>query len=223
MEETTVPEAGLTVQRVEDNMMMSGETVMDNEAVTPLPDITGEGEPTAAVAFANSIALQGRTEADFDGGTFRTLGVKTKRGTDCNDCPPAECVTASGTVESTFHVNTTVTLPSVSEFPDLTPCQQRRVQAGITNVLAPHEQQHVAAFRQYNGVIRQSFSFTTCRSEFDARIQALHDAAEQLRHTAAQAASDRLDPFNFEVDINCTEPGQPHAAVEQDKPDEVVA
>jgi hypothetical protein len=104
---------------------------------------------------------------------------------------------------STFRVATTVTLPSVNDFPDLTACQRQRVRAGINNVLAPHEQEHVAAFRTYNGTVRTPFDFTICRSDFDGRVQELHDSVESLRRSTAQAASDALDPFQFDVDLDC--------------------
>jgi len=31
----------------------------------------------------------------------------------------------------------------------------------------------------------------------------MHEAAETTRQASAQAASDALDPFEFEVDLNC--------------------
>jgi hypothetical protein len=104
-------------------------------------------------------------------------------------------------------VQTSVTLPSVSDFPGLTPCQQRRVQDAIDNILAPHEQEHVRAFETYNGTTRPAFDLTLCRSEFDGAIQRMFDAEAQARRAAAQAASDALDPFHFDVDLNCEEPG----------------
>jgi hypothetical protein len=100
-------------------------------------------------------------------------------------------------------VRTTVTLPSVSDFPNLTQCQRARVQDAITNVLAPHEQEHVTAFHTYDGTVTTPFDLTLCRADFDARIQALHDGIESGRRASAQAANDALDPFEFEVDLNC--------------------
>jgi hypothetical protein len=111
-----------------------------------------------------------------------------------------------GTLVSTYTVATTVTLPSVNDFPNLTPCQRQRVQDGITNVLASHEQQHVSAFRTYNGTTRQAFDMTICRGAFNAAMQSLHDSEQSARQAAAQARSDALDPFQFDVDLNCDEP-----------------
>jgi hypothetical protein len=71
-----------------------------------------------------------------------------------------------------------VTLPSVHDFPDLTACQRQRVRDAISNVLAPHEQRHVGAFRTYNGTVRTPFSITLCGADFDSSIQAVHDSVE---------------------------------------------
>jgi hypothetical protein len=174
--------------------------VIPEEQPASLPDITGTGTEEQVTAY--SVTLRGRTDADFSS-SFETRNVRTRAASECENCTGAECVHVTGTLESTFRVRTTVTLPSVSDFPDLTACQRARVQDGITNVLAPHEQQHVVAFRTYNGVVRTRFDLTLCRSDFDARIQELHDSIESARRAAAQAASDALDPFEFDVDLNC--------------------
>lgn len=172
-------------------------------SVAPLPPVAGQGEPTETVAY--SLTLEGRTDATFDGGSFSTQNVRTRPGEDCPGCEGAECVHVTGVVVSRFHVTTTVTLPSVDDFPDLTTCQRQRVQAAITDVLAPHEQEHVQAFRQYNGVVRTPFDLNICRAEFDTEIQAIHDGVETERQNSAQTASDALDPFNFTVDLDCEE------------------
>jgi hypothetical protein len=170
------------------------------ESVGEIAPVSGEGNESHSVAYG--LALRGRTDATFSS-SFRTLNVRTTPGTGCDGCSGSDCVHVTGTLESTFRVATQVTLPSVSDFPDLTACQRQRVRDAITNVLAPHEQQHVTAFRAYNGVTRTPFDLTLCRTDFDARIQSMHDAAESTRQASAQAASDALDPFEFEVDLDC--------------------
>jgi hypothetical protein len=47
---------------------------------------------------------------------------------------------------------------------------------------------------------------TLCRDAFDAAMQSMHDAEQRALQAAAQALSDALDPFTFDVDINCEEP-----------------
>jgi len=44
---------------------------------------------------------------------------------------------------------------------------------------------------------------TICRSDIEAAIQSLHDAEQSTRQAAAQALSDALDPFQFDVDLDC--------------------
>jgi hypothetical protein len=171
-----------------------------------LAPVTGHGVEAYLSAF--QLQLQGRTDADFTS-SFSTENGRTRRGAGCEGCLPEDCVQATGVLVSTFQVNTTVTLPSVDDFPGLTPCQRQRVQNAITSVLTPHEQQHVRAFRTYNGTVRTPFNLTVCRPEFDARIQAMHDGIEARRRTDAQARSDALDPFQFTVDLNCEEPSAP--------------
>lgn len=168
---------------------------------------SGEGEPSRDSAKGSNLRLEGRTDAVFDGGSFETQNVRVSAGEGCATCGDADpCIRARGILVARFHVNTNVTLPSVNDFPDLTPCQRTRVQHAINTILAPHEQQHVQAFRQYNGATRTPFDVTLCRSEFDSAIQSLFETQESTRRAAAQAASDALDPFHFDVDLNCEEP-----------------
>jgi hypothetical protein len=165
-----------------------------------LPDVSGTGIDTEVSAYG--VSLQGRTDATYSS-SFLTRHMRTSAATGCDTCDDSECVHVTGTLVSTFRVTTTVTLPSVSDFPDLTACQRQRVRDGINNVLAPHEQQHVTAFRTYNGVVRTPIDLTICRTDLDSSVQALHDSIEGPRQSAAQAASDALDPFVFDVDLDC--------------------
>jgi hypothetical protein len=184
---------------------------VSNQSTPDVADVSGEGEETHATAY--SVTLRGRTDASFSS-SFSSQGVTTTPGTGCNGCAGSDCVHVRGTLASTFNVATRVTLPSVDDFPNLTPCQRQRVQDGITNVLAPHEQQHVSAFNTYNGTSAQSFDMTICRGAFDAAMQRLHDTVDNARQSAARALSNALDPFQFDVDINCEEPrdaGAPRA------------
>jgi len=168
--------------------------------VEPLPDVSGEGEPYHAVAFG--LSLQGRTDANFRN-RFKTVDVRATLGTGCTGCTGRSCVNATGTLESTYTVTTEVTLPRVSDFPDLTPCQQKRVRTAIDTDLAPHEQQHVRAYNTYTGTTRQPFSRTLCRNKMDSAMRTMHKTAEASRRAAAKAASAALDPFNVEVDLDC--------------------
>jgi hypothetical protein len=172
--------------------------------VNPLPNLAGEGEPSTAVAYGNSLRLQGTTRASFSN-SFATQDIVTAPAEGCEGCGARSCVQVSGTLVSTFTVTTTVTLPSVADFPTLTPCQQQRVQTAIDTVLAPHEQQHVSAFQTYNGSVSTPFSLTLCRNRFNGEIQALHNRVESSRRSAARSASAALDPFHFDVDLDCSD------------------
>jgi hypothetical protein len=195
-----------------------------------LPTPEGQGAPSHAIAFnrRGPLRLRGRTDATYDGGRFQTQNVTVRPGADCTGCSGRNCVHVTGTLEATYSVSTSVTLPRVADFPGLTPCQQRRVQDAIDNVLAPHEQEHVRAFEQYNGTTRRAFDLTLCRSEFDGAIQRMFEAEEQARRAAAQAASDALDPFHFDMDLDCEEPqaapeGLPIRSAAADPPPEATA
>lgn len=174
----------------------------EQPTATALPAIQGIGSTHQVTVHGQALRLQGRTDANFSS-SFRTQNVRTQSSIECKDCANSNCVHVTGTLVATYSVNTTVTLPSARDFPDLTPCQHTRVKQAISNVLAPHEKQHVVAFRQYNGVTRQRFDLTLCRSDFDSTIRAMFEAEEQDRQAAAKAASDVLDPFHFDVDLNC--------------------
>jgi hypothetical protein len=193
------PEDDTGVAEPIQRIAQDGADLAEDLSPAPLPDVSGEGIEAAVSAY--SVTLRGRTDARFSS-SFRTRNVRTTAATGCEGCD-GECVHVTGTLVSTFRVTTTVTLPSVSDFPDLTACQRQRVRDGINNVLRPHEQEHVTAFRTYNGTVSTPFDLTLCRSEFDAQVQALHDSIEAPRQADAQAASDALDPFEFEVDLDC--------------------
>jgi hypothetical protein len=188
---------------------------LENPTVAPFPAIQGTGQTHQATAYGQTLRLEGRTDANYDGGSFRTENVRVQRGADCESCGNPDCAHVTGTLVATYSVATTVTLPSVNDFPDLTPCQRTRVQNAITNILAPHERQHVAAFRQYNGTTRQQFDLTLCRSEFDSNIRTMFESEESTRRAAAQAASDALDPFHFDVDMNCEDRPSSRASGQQ--------
>jgi hypothetical protein len=171
-------------------------------SVESVSEVAETGEEEEVEAHARSLRLQGLTRARFSN-SFRTLDVVTEPGEGCSGCRGRGCVHVTGTLESTFNVSTTVTLPRMPR--NLTPCQRTRVQDAINNVLAPHEQQHVDAFNTYNGTTSTPFDMTICRSAFNARIRAMHRAAERARRAAAKALSAALDPFNFDVDLDCEE------------------
>lgn len=173
-------------------------------SVDPVSNISAEGETDEVVAYAKSLRLQGRTNAQYHN-RFATLDVVTEPATECSGCPPRQCVHVTGILESTFTVTTTVTLPRVSNYRNLTPCQQERIQDTIDTVLAPHKQQHVDAFHTYDSTVSTPFDLTLCRNRFNSRIREMHNILQQSRRASAQGQSNALDSFVFDVDLDCTE------------------
>jgi hypothetical protein len=192
--------------------------------VAPVDDIAGAGEDYEEVAYGKTIKVHGQTNARFSH-SFKTSGVTTAAGSGCATCKPPTCIHVTGTLESTYSVAVTVTLPKASDFPGLTPCQKQRVQDFIDTTLTDHEQKHVSAFNTYNGSTQQPFDLTLCRGAFAAKIQAMHDAEERTRHKAAQDASDALDAGGanqFNVDLDCDD-GATSQAPNTASPDETGA
>jgi hypothetical protein len=164
--------------------------------------LAGKGQSVMVSALGNgsggSLRLEGRTDATFDP-SFKTAGVKVKDAEGCS-CE-GKCIRAKGTLQANYAANIKVTLPRVSDYPDLKASQKKRFQAAVNNVLAPHEQKHVTAFRKYRGKTNQSFDITTCEDALDAELQTMFEAEEATRRQAVQDESDALDPFFFEFDL----------------------
>lgn len=172
--------------------------------------IEGEGEPRSPEHEAEVVKIKGLTEGKFDGGTFKTID-KVSKGEGCEDgCKPKDCTTVSGTVESTFTANPKVTLPKVSDFPGLTPCQKKRVQEAIDTKIAPHEQEHVTRFKTYDGKTSLPFSLTGCKDKLrdraTAEVSRVHREENKRRGDAADTLSLAIDPFEVTVDLDCKEP-----------------
>jgi hypothetical protein len=165
----------------------------------------GESPFIESVGFGStSIHLHGKTVANYDNGTGTTKNLKVVSDKDCSGCADSECVTVSGIFSLTFRANPTINLPSPSEYAHLRPCQQERVKAWIQNVLLPHERQHKAAFELYNGTVNKPFNMKICRSEWSADLlQPIHDAENNRRKKVANDASDALDPFHTNIDLDC--------------------
>lgn len=202
----------------DDEMLQSVKTrptdKMREEMPLTIAPIKGRGKPVTVTAKASSVTLEGETNADFSG-SFSTERMRLTPAEGCDACAEDDpCVRARGTLVARYRVTTTVTLPSVDDFPDLTPCQRERVQNAIDTVLAPHEQEHVRAFRQYNGVVRTPFDVTVCRSEVDSTVQDIFDRQDSARQDSARAASAALDPFSFTVDLDCDDEPSDDAAAD---------
>ncbi len=173
--------------------------------------LNGKGRPGKAVNFGSGqgVQLRGLTSADYANNGWSLINENLARGSGCEGCNDRQCEQYSATVRSTFQVATNVSLPNMSEYSHMSECQQQRIRNAINNVLAPHEQQHVAAFRTYNGTVETPIALTACRNQLAtlvrSRADSTHLSVERPRRASAQGASDALDPFVVNVDLNCTD------------------
>ena len=171
----------------------------EREPVSPVPDVSGEGEQFQDVAFARAVPnLQGRTNATFRN-SFHTEGLTTEAGEGCRGCRPRDCVHVTGTLVSEFTATTRVTLPHVPR--GFSACEREQIQNAIDTTLNDHEQEHVAAFEAYTGTENTPIDMTTCRGQVNGKIRTLHREIERPRRADARAQSAALDPFNFDFTI----------------------
>ncbi|MBN3458663.1 MULTISPECIES: hypothetical protein [Mycolicibacterium] len=150
-----------------------------------------------------SVSLHGDTTAAYDGGKSQWSPKSMKRAKGCTECPDDDpCLHAVGTFNVTYHADVTIRMP---DMPDgLTECQQRRVRAFLRDVLGPHEREHSRRFHTYDGTTTHRIDFTGCgTSALQEHLQAIHDNEEEKRHTAADALSAAIDPFNKPIDLDC--------------------
>lgn len=156
---------------------------------------------------SGSITLHGQAEPFFDGGTAKVLSPQVKRAKGC-DCPQDEpCMTGSGTLKVTYRADVTITMPDVPG--GLTACQERRVRDFLRTVLGPHEQDHAARLRSYDGTTSRPFTVTACgRQALDeavnTKIQQMQSDEHDQRSAAAEKKSAAIDPFDRPIDLDCT-------------------
>ncbi|MBW4437924.1 MAG: hypothetical protein KME04_12360 [Pleurocapsa minor GSE-CHR-MK-17-07R] len=184
----------------------SGETTSSSGVGTCIAASHGEGE-------VRDISVAGLTTANFGASTgtpsFKTTS-KTKRPKD----PPKEGETPEPDVwDVKGKLTMTYTLPKATiaytYSPDrsqLTACEKTAVDAYVKSTLAPHEDQHVAAFATFNGseTIDKEFNgLTGTEAEINTELTSLVAAASAeaiaARQQMAQSASDLLDPFNVPI------------------------
>ena len=184
------------------------EEQVEKAPVPQIPTVQGKGQPHKVTAFGPpDVRVQGKTKATFDGGKWRTEGQTTESTTGCKGCKDKDCVKVTGKLVMEFKVTTTVTLPKASNVKGLTRCQQQKLQQAIDTTLKDHEQEHVKAFETYNGTEEEAFELVGCKTTMPAALQRMAQKrtseVEKQRRKDAQAQSDALDPFNFDVDLDC--------------------
>jgi len=180
------------------------ENVMTPESV---PDFQLFGRPSQKTVFGNSIPLQGRTTATYNGGEGQATGVQRTPVAATSGCLEGDCYRYTGQYIINYNVSTSVSLPGIPD--GLRPCQEDNVRNAITNVLVPHEQEHVAAFNQYNGSVTLNIDYTGPRAGLEAHVQQMHDNDDLARMAVANAASAALDPFHINADMDCVDEVEP--------------
>lgn len=165
---------------------------------------TGETQYADQVAFANceGVNVQGVTHANYSH-NYSFSGTTTT-GSNCSGCTAANCISETGTIDSTFTAAPTVSLPSPPA--GLSDCERNAVQTAINTTLAAHEQQHVDAFNTYNGSESTPYTYNGCRAGKAAFIRQRHNSIESARRAASNALSAALDPFNMTIPCDCPEP-----------------
>lgn len=162
--------------------------------------ITVAGDPSAISLPGGAFSVHGKTDAVFDGGTGKVLNQKATPSKTCTDCPEGQCMHVTGTLQVTYHVDVTVTMPDVPD--GLNPCEEAKVRQFINTTLRQHENEHVRRFKTYDGTKNIPVNITACgQDDATAQVQQLHDADEQKRQSDAQALSDAIDPFTKSIDL----------------------
>lgn len=174
------------------------------DTITELKTKGKTGNTASIGKGSTSIHLHGKTEAHYDNGIGNVINQKATRAKDCPGCDDNSCIIWSGIFQLTFLASPTIALPLPSEYAHLRPCQRKRVRAWIQNVLLPHENQHKAAFEKYNGTVNKPFSMKICQTERSSElVQHIHDTENTRRKNIANTASDALDPFHTNIDLDC--------------------
>ena len=121
--------------------------------------------------------------------------------------PGEDKVDVTATVTAVFKVSTNVSMPSAPS--GLSTCQAKRV-ADALKQLKAHEDQHVAAMKQYDGTFTTTVTVKgVTRAGAPAALIAAAkpavDAEGATRKKTAQDASDALDqpPFVINVNLDC--------------------
>ncbi len=173
--------------------------------------VSGKGTPLPqSVAYANcaGASVSGLTVSNYDHGSFSVSGAAMKRAKDCKGCAEEECVSVSGFIVHTFTASPAVTLPSVPPG-NWSECEKKAIQTFIDTTLSQHEQQHVTAFKTYNGTVKTPFSYTGCKDGLNAHVAGIHDGINSAREAAATAKSDLLDANGanqFTIACDCPDP-----------------
>jgi hypothetical protein len=162
--------------------------------------------PIEVEVFAAGPQLEGKTHAGYTS----TDPVVAPNPPKASKAPGGK-IRAQGTVTSTFASNPTVD-PYDLDSHGFTDCQHKNAEKFVKNVLDPHEQQHVAAFKKnFDGNWSKPFDLTV-KDAADAteQVKAIYDKEFADRKKKADDASADLDSggknqFVWDMDEGCTD------------------
>lgn len=190
----------------------------EDSAPVSIAPITGIGEPENVhmEGGCDGLHLHGTTDATFDGGRFSVENQVLAKGEGCN-CPQGvQCLHVTGTLVTTYSASVTIGMPPLPG--GLNDCEKAKVQDFLRNVLLPHEQDHRARFKTYDGQTRNPINTTGCgQTEILSNVKAIQESENQVRKDAARALSAAIDPFQRTVD--CSDCQKPPNAGAPAKPD----
>jgi hypothetical protein len=159
-------------------------------------------------------------EVGVTNAVYNKASVQTKEEVITPNPPPKDVkpeedfIDVSAKAVCTYKATVSINLPSVPG--GLSACQAKRVKDAIDNKLAPHEKQHEAAMKTYDGTYEEAFKLThilraQVNAELTAKAKQIGDAQQAIREAAAKQASDALDqpPFVVDVDLNCEDEKKP--------------
>jgi hypothetical protein len=164
--------------------------------------ITYNGKPShfSFKGGCDHLSLHGKTDVQFNSKGDVKNRVE-EPGRDCACKRGVPCTHLTGTLVTDYTASVSITMPPMPG--GLTKCEQSQVRAFLVNVLRPHEEDHRAALKSFEGQTRNLVDVTGCgRDDVQAKVQAIGDAERASRESAAKAKSAALDPFVRIIDCS---------------------
>ncbi len=183
-----------------------GPQATDGEEVTLAPITIPAQDPIPVEFFAAGPRLEGKTTASYSS-TDPAVAPNPPKASRA----PGGGIRAQGTVSSTFSSNPDVAMPDI-DGRGFTDCQHKNAEKFLANVLGPHEQLHVSAFKtNFDGKWTKPFDLTVKDAD-DAtgQIKVIYDTEFAARKKKADDASHDLDTggknnFTWDMDEGCTD------------------
>jgi len=167
--------------------------------ITSHSGIGTEVENRTDNAFCSGANFHGSATANYSSSFTSADNITTSTG--CRNCRDADCISAEGTITSTFNAAPTTRLPTVPA--RFNACEREAAQTFINTTLTDHENEHVAAFNTYIGTEDTAYTYHGCRAGLRNHLQREHNTVERQRRQSSNAQSAALDPFRASFPCNC--------------------